>query len=90
MPKKSHFTIFVIQNFVQNTKNTHEFHFCCWDHVCKVNEWCLIDCFYHEFKVSTQIMVHDHCIEMQETQKVFPLWLAFDGPLGHFFSQFNI
>ena len=38
---KSHFTIFLIQNFVQNTKNTCEYHLYCWNHVCKVNEWCL-------------------------------------------------
>ena len=50
MPNKFHFTIFVIQN-------THEFQLCCWDHVCKVNEWCLVDCFHREFKVSTHIMV---------------------------------
>ena len=34
MPKKSRFTIFAIQNLVQNTKNTSEFHLYCWDHVC--------------------------------------------------------
>ena len=33
---KSHFTIFAIQNFVQNTKK-RGFHLYCWDHVCKVN-----------------------------------------------------
>ena len=62
MPKKSHFTIFAKQSFVQNTKNTREFHLYCWDHVCKVNEWSLVDCFHREFKVSTQIMVRDYCI----------------------------
>ena len=43
-------------------KSTCEFHLCCWDHVCKVNEWCLVDCFYPEFRDSTQVMVHDYCI----------------------------
>ena len=63
MSKKSHFTIFAIQNFVQNTKKTREFHLHCWDgHVCKVNEWYLVDCLHHEFRVSTQIMVRDYCI----------------------------
>ena len=63
MPKKFHFIIFAIQNSGQNTKkNTHEFYLCCWDHVCKVNEWCLADCFSHKYGVSTQIMVHDYCI----------------------------
>ena len=27
-----------------------------------VNEWCLVDCFHREFRVSTQIMVRDYCI----------------------------
>ena len=40
-------------------KNTREFHLHCWDDVCKVNEWCLVDCFHCEVRVSTQIMVHD-------------------------------
>ena len=26
-------------------KNTCEFHLYCWDHVCKVNKWCFVDCF---------------------------------------------
>ena len=34
IPKKSCFTIFAIQNFVQNTKKTREFHLYCWDDVC--------------------------------------------------------
>ena len=37
MPEKSHFTIFAIQNFVQNMKNTCEFHLYCYNHVFKVN-----------------------------------------------------
>ena len=40
MPKKPHFTIFVIHSFVQNTKNIHEFHLKSWHHVLMVNEWC--------------------------------------------------
>ena len=59
MPNKSHFTIFAIQNFVQNMKNTCEFHLYYWDHVFKVNELYLVDCFRHEFRVPTQIMVHN-------------------------------
>ena len=35
MPKKPHFTIFAIQNFVQNIKNSCESH--PWDHVCWMN-----------------------------------------------------
>ena len=58
---KSHFTIFLIQNFVQNTKNTCEYHLYCWNHVCKVNEWCLVDCFHCKLRVSTQTMVCNYC-----------------------------
>ena len=58
MSKKSHFTIFTIQNFVQNMNVFVIGHLCCCDHVCKVNEWCLGDCFHHQFRVSTKIMVH--------------------------------
>ena len=42
-------------------KKTCEFHLCYWDHVCQVNEWCLVDCFHCEFKVSTQIIVCNYC-----------------------------
>ena len=38
-------------------KNTCEFHLSCWNHVCKLNEWYLIDCFYREFRVSTRIII---------------------------------
>ena len=56
MPKKSHFTIFAIQNFVQNTKHARKFHLynVCKDNVCKVKELCLVNCFHYEFRVSTQ------------------------------------
>ena len=30
---------------------TREFFLYCWDHVSKVNKWCLVDCFHHQFKV---------------------------------------
>ena len=40
---------------------TYEFHLHCWDHVCKVNEWCLVDYFHRGFRVSTEIMVYDYC-----------------------------
>ena len=53
MPKKSHFTIFAIQNFVQNTNVFLIVHLYCWDHVCKVNEWYLEDSLDWEFGVTT-------------------------------------
>ena len=43
-------------------KNPCEFHLYCWDHVYKVNEWCLVDFFHREPSFSTQIMVRDYCI----------------------------
>ena len=46
----------------KHEKNTREFHLYCWDHVCKVNESCLVDCFHSEFRVSTQIMVRGYYI----------------------------
>ena len=53
-------------------KKTCEFRLYCWDHVCWVNDWCLIDCFHREFRVSTQIMVRDYCIvKAGSTKKVF-------------------
>ena len=42
-------------------KKICEFHLYCWDHVWKVNECCLVDCFHYQFMVSTQIMVHNYC-----------------------------
>ena len=53
-------------------KIIHEFHLCCWNHVCNVNEWYLLDCFHCKFRVSTQIM-----------QNIFHLQQAFNGPSCH-------
>ena len=75
MPKKSHFTIFVIQNFVQNMKK-HEFYLYCWDRVCKVNEWSLVDCFCHGFWVSIQIMVCNYCITYKKLTTCSRLLMA--------------
>ena len=50
------------KTWCKTQKNTREFHLYCWDHVCKVNEWRLVDSFRREFRVSTQIMVRDYCI----------------------------
>ena len=66
MPK-SHFIFFAIQNFVQNAKKPLEFQLFCWDHTCKDNDWCLVDCFHCEFRISTQIMVHDYSITKCKT-----------------------
>ena len=68
---------------VKHKKNTCEFYLFCWDHNCKLNEWCLIDCFHFKFRVSTQIMVHN--LLYRKMQKVFHLQQAFNDALGHFF-----
>ena len=78
--KKSHF-ILLRHKIVCKTQKTREFHLYCWNHVCKVNEWCLVDCLHHEFRVSTQWSRLLH----REIYKVFQLRRAFNGPLGHFF-----
>ena len=71
-------------------QNTREFHLYCWDHICKVNEWFSVDGFNPDFRVSTQIMVCNHCITKC---KMFPacgvvrcgaVRCAFNGPLGYF------
>ena len=55
-----YFSIIVISIILLLSQyKTCEFH--CWDHVCKVNEWCLVDCFFCKFSISTQIMVCDYC-----------------------------
>ena len=61
LQKKSCFTIFGIQNCAKH-KKTCECHLYCWDHVCKVNEQCLVDYFHSKFRVSTPIKVCDYCI----------------------------
>ena len=77
MPKKSHFTTSVI-NLCAKHEKTCEFHSYCWDHVCQVNEWCLVECFHHKFRVSTQIMVHNYCITK------YKMFSTCDRPLNPF------
>ena len=55
--KEISFYYFCNTKLCVNTKNTREFLLYCWNHVCKVNEWCLVEFFHREFRVSTQIMV---------------------------------
>ena len=50
------------RNLKKTWKNTCAFHLYCSDHVRKVNEWCLVDCFHSRCRVLTQIMVHNYCI----------------------------
>ena len=61
MPKKSRY-YFCDTKLCAKHKKTRELHLHCCNHVCKVNEWCLVDYFHREFRVSTQIMVRDYCI----------------------------
>ena len=43
------------------------FHLYCWDHVSKVNEWCLIDCFLYKW----------YAITVSQNTKSFPPTTAF-------------
>ena len=64
-------------------QNTRKFNLYCWDHVCKVNEWCLMNCFHCKFSISTQIMVRDY--GNAECKKL-SMWLAFNSLLAIFFT----
>ena len=53
-----------------------------WSPVCKVNEWCLVDCFHCKCRVSTQIMVFNDCITKYKmfstcTRLLVALWVIF-------------
>ena len=46
----------------------HEFHLYCWNHVCKVNDWCLVYCFNHKFRVSAQKLQNfPHLVNFSES-----------------------
>ena len=80
--KEISFNYFCDAKLCAKYKKTCEFHLYCLDHVCKVNEWHLVYCFYGKFRVSTQIMVHDYCITKSKmffacTRLLMPLWAVF-------------
>ena len=73
MPKKSHFTIFGIQIFLQNT--------CCSFILlgsCLQAKWMVTH--YHKFRISTK-----WCLIFNKN--VSYLWQVFNEPLGHFFHD---
>ena len=76
-PRKSYFTIFVIHDFMQNT--IREFHLYCWDHICKVNEWCLVDCFHREFRVSTYAIIVQSNLYKATTLGTTQKWSSWAG-----------
>ena len=85
IPKKSHFTIFVIENFVQNTHKNMWIRFILLGS-CLLGKWMVFSSsrtygFY--WNNGTQIL---HC----KMQNVFCLWQAFNGPSGVFFVIQNI
>ena len=83
MPKKSHFTWYK----TLNKTGTRKFHLYCWDHVCKVHEWCLFDSSHIQFRISTQKTVHNYCIAKCKTFSTCSrLLMAFRAV----FLQFNI
>ena len=51
--KEISFYYFHDQSFVQSLNMFVIVHLYCWDHVCKVNERCLVGCFHREFRIST-------------------------------------
>ena len=58
---------FLYTKLCAKLEKTCETHLYCWDYVCKVNKWCLVDCFHREFRVSIQIMARDSCIAKCQT-----------------------
>ena len=65
MPKKSHFTILWIQNFVQKKKKHRWIPFMLLG--CLLGKWIVLSwLFLSQLKNSAQIMVHDYCIEKCE------------------------
>ena len=85
MSQIPNFTIFAVIFCAKHTKNTPEFQLHCWSHVCKVNEWCLVDCFCHKFRDATQ-----KWYLIIALWNVFCLWWAFNGALCHFSTTENI
>ena len=83
MPKKSHFTIFVIQNFVQNTKKHTRFLIILLASCLQITKWCFVDIstmnlgFLLNYS-STQLLHY-------KMQNIFCPRQAFNGPSGHFF-----
>ena len=61
---------FLYTKLCAKLEKTCETHLYCWDYVCKVNKWCLVDCFHREFRVSIQIMARDSCIAKCQTFSV--------------------
>ena len=52
----------------------------------KANKWCLVDCFHHKFRVSTQILVHNYCIVNYEM--IF--WTLFSDFFNNKHKDFRI
>ena len=49
-----YYNCYLHKTLLKTQTNLHEFHLYCCNHVCKVNEWCLVYCFHSQFSVSTQ------------------------------------
>ena len=62
MPKKSHFTIFVIQNFVQNTKKHTRIPIILLASCLQINKWCFIDISTMNLGFYSIIQVRNYCI----------------------------
>ena len=67
MSKKSYFTISGDTNLCAKQKKHRQIPFILLESCFEVNEWCLVDYFHREFRVSTQIIVRNYCIPKYKT-----------------------
>ena len=75
---------------MQKKKKTPEFQLFCWNHTCKDNDWCLVDCFHCEFRISTQIMVHDYSIAKCKTFSTCIMFLMAFRVIFSWFKRFTL
>ena len=88
MPKISFYYFRDTKPCAKHTKSVREFHLFYWNHVCKVNEWCLVNCFHSKFRVSMQIIVRNYCIAKCKRLSVCS-WILMNLR-GIFFSWFKL
>ena len=71
---------------MQNKKKTCEFHLYFWDHVCQLNELCLVDCFHCKFRISSSIMVRD-CQRIQIVFVIQNIYVNSNHVKHHYFKR---
>ena len=70
--------------------NTRVFHLYCWNHVCKVIYWSLVDCFRREYRVSTQIKVRDCCMAICKSFSVCGVLLMALRPISFAIQNIHV